>query len=66
MDERYGPNINIITKGGTKTSVDAESPHEIKICKVVPENRSMNLQGRRNYLSVKQKCLDIFLVLLDL
>jgi hypothetical protein len=38
MDERDGPNINIITKGGTKTGVDAESPHEIKICKVVPED----------------------------
>jgi hypothetical protein len=32
------PNINIVTRGGTKTGVDIESPHQIKIQKVVPEN----------------------------
>jgi hypothetical protein len=33
-----GPNINIFTRGGVKTSVDANIPHQIKIQKVVLEN----------------------------
>jgi hypothetical protein len=31
--EGSGSNINIITRGGEKTGVDAESPHQIKIQK---------------------------------
>jgi hypothetical protein len=33
--EEKAPNINIITKGGTKTSVDLENANESKIYKVV-------------------------------
>jgi hypothetical protein len=31
-------NINIVTRGGTNTGVDIESPHQIKIQKAVPAN----------------------------
>jgi hypothetical protein len=31
MDERDGPNINIITREGEKTGADAKIPHQIKI-----------------------------------
>jgi hypothetical protein len=33
-DGKY-PNINIVTRGGIKTDVDIESPHQIKIQKAV-------------------------------
>jgi hypothetical protein len=38
MAKRGGANINIINRGGEKTGADAESPHQTKIQKVVPEN----------------------------
>jgi hypothetical protein len=43
-----GPNINIITRGGEKTGIDAKIPHQIKIQKVVPENTKYDLYDRRN------------------
>jgi hypothetical protein len=38
MVKRVRPYINIITRGEAKTRMDEESPHQIKIQKVVPKN----------------------------
>jgi hypothetical protein len=38
MLERYGPNINIITKTWRNNGANVESPHQIQIQKAIPTN----------------------------
>jgi hypothetical protein len=38
VTEEKVPNINIITRGGTRTSVDVDNLNQSKIQKVVPED----------------------------
>jgi hypothetical protein len=43
MAKRGGLNINIITRGAKNTNSNAESPHQLKFQKAIPENIKYDL-----------------------
>jgi hypothetical protein len=57
MAKGSGYDINIITKGGVKTSVDAESQHPIKIQKAMPRNAKYDPAQQKEFF---KSAVDMF------